>query len=252
MPTGIVPATSDLVFRVHTDPLDTVLLNDGRLVESSTTVTIPRFSSDAAYSVPLPTISSQAPMALRLRRLSFECLSGCANIAMTSVGFWGDDAGITSELNAAQFDAALPPSPLSINLERADLFSGVIEFPTGEAANGLETFDVSILGSQFTPATFTQQIQTVEGEGRFAFNLGVPADETGGGWFLRVNCSSCDSNLIEGPFFATTAQGSPLSGESADQFLFLKSNNYTNLRLSILKEVESMFIPSIVPLLLDD
>ncbi len=260
MPPGVVPVSSPAVFRIQTLPLESLRLPNGQQVQTSVVVTIPRFGNSTNYSLPLKDISVAIPAAQRLRKIQFECLSGCANIAMTSVGFWSNTQGVVSEANASQYDSAFAQQ-VSLQLERGDLFAGIIEFPEGIEASGDETFSVQLRGSQFSnPATFTQRVATTAGQRRWAFFVGVPPDETGGSWSIRLDCESCDDAVFPDPLFASSRAGAPLVAEAAQRFLFLKGRNYTNLRLSIPEIPEppdlpersnASAVPAIITLLLD-
>ncbi|GAA6137163.1 hypothetical protein NBRC116583_09100 [Arenicella sp. 4NH20-0111] len=232
MPSGVVPVSSPAVFRVSSVPLDTVDLN-GVSSQTFTDVSIEPLSSFADYSIPLldsePGVGQQEVQ----RKLRFDCLSGCANIRITTTGYWGGSAGVVSEVDAIEFNA-FAPQVINIMLERADHFSGTFEFPNGVSATGEEIFTVTLKGSQFTdPPTFTQMISADLDDVKWSFFVGVPASSTGGGWTLSLSCDSCDPSIPEGPYFPTTGAGDPVTTDSANQFFFLKNRVYSNIQLTL-------------------
>lgn len=252
MPSGVVPVSSSATFKIQTVPLESFRSPNGDQVETSTTVTIERLGSSVAYAIPLKDSTPSTPLEDRQRKIEFECIAGCANIAITSTGFWGGLQGITSEQDALELDSAVSQS-LNIQLERADLFSGVIQLPSGLSASGDEVFTVSVVGSQFiNPSVFSQSISAAEGEARWRFFIGVPASETGGGWTVNLNCDACSEQLISGPFYATTSAGNPLSLVTDNQFFFLKNRTYSNMRLSLLAVPRPPSISPVISILLDE
>lgn len=252
MPQGVVPVSSSATFKIQTIPLQTFTLPDGQVVESSTTVTIPRFDSGTSYRFPVQDVDLSAPLQERQLKVRFDCVSGCANIAITSTGFYGAVQGVVSEQDASEIDSLLPQQ-IDIQLERADLFTGVIEFPSTILASGNESIAVTVVGSQFiNPATFTQSISVAEGEARWGFFVGVPATETGGGWTLELSCDNCPDQLISGPFYPTTSLGNPLSTSTDNQFFFRKSSAYSNIRLTFPARPSNDAVPAIISILLDE
>ncbi len=252
MPLGVVPVSSSAVFRVQTVPLQTIVLPDGQMAESSTIVTIPQLGSATSYSFPVEDVDLSRPLQERQLKIKFDCLSGCANIALTSTGFLGGEQGIVSEQDASVADSLLSQQ-IDIQLERADLFTGVIEFPSAILASGAETIEVTIVGSQFVdPVTFTQTIRVTEGESRWGFFIGVPATETGGGWTLKLRCENCPDELVSGPFFPTTSLGNPLTLDTDTQFFFRKTSAYSNIRLTFVAKPNNLIMPAIISTLLDE
>lgn len=252
MPSGVVPVSSSATFRIQTVPLQSFTLPSGEVVQAVTTVTIPRMSSSAQYSIALKDSPPSAPVEERQVKVKFDCITGCGNIAITSTGFLGGVQGVVSEQDAVNVDSGLS-TQVDIQLERADLFSGLIQLPSSLAATGNEVFTVSIVGSQFlNPSMFSQTIRTVEGDTRWSFFVGVPASETGGGWTLRLDCQSCNEGLVSGPYFPTTSSGDPLSTSTDNQFFFRKDRAYSNIRLSLPRLRQSVVITPVISLLLDD
>lgn len=229
MPTGVVPVSSAAVFRISTVPLDTIEENQ----QTFTDVSIAPLSTSANYSITLLDAEPDVEPQTIPRKLRFDCISGCANIRITTTGFWGGSAGVVGEAEAIEFDG-FAPQVINITLERADHFSGTFELPDSFLASGAEVFTITATGSQFTdPPTFSQQISTVEGENKWGFYLGMPATSTGGGWTLSLSCDSCDELIPQGPYFPTTLSGNPLSTESQGQFSFLKNRSYSNIQMTI-------------------
>ncbi len=241
MPAPIVPATSDLIFRVD-------VMSDDQVQALSDVVTVAQFESSASYSIPLIETGSSSNNQFKLR---FECLSGCSTLFITTVGFWGGASGVTGESNAMEFDASTAQN-INLQLERADFFRGAIRLPEGLIATGEERFTVSILGSQPVPVVFSQEVQTTEGETAWPFFLGVPPDETGGGWFLRLDCEGCSDALQTGPYFASSVTGELQIIQRSQSFFFRKDNRYTNLSLVPLALSTLPTVIPIISLLLDE
>lgn len=230
MPAGVTPASSNAVFRIETVPLDTFQIN-GNTVQSSDTVTIPVFNSSANYAIPLKDVTGNGNPN---RKLKFECLSGCGNIAITTIGYWGGASGIVSEADAQEFFSGIGQT-INLNLERADLFSGVIALPEGIVASGNETFNVTVIGRLLDNSrpVFTQTVTTQQGQDRWAFFVGVPRNSTSSKWNLRLSCSGCDESIPGGPYFASTSRGDPLMFSAAGEFFFDKNRSYGNIALTL-------------------
>ncbi len=253
LPDGVVPTTQDLVFRIQTEQLDAFEV-DGSTVTSSTDVTIPVLSSRAEFSLPLLDFP-QVGLVEAQRRLKLDCLQGCANIAITTTGYWGGIQGIVGRDDAQLLDSGLSQS-VTINLERADFFRGVINFPDTFTAAGNELLSVNVTGSQFSnPPTFSQALSPSEGDQSISFFIGVPPSQTGGSWLLSLECVNCDETLPEGPYFPTTSAGDPLSTSSAERFFHLKNRSYSNLRFTLPsppRQIQATPLPGIILLLSDD
>ena len=106
LPAGVIVSQGELVFEVSTDPLSIVLTDDGEQ-ETSTTVTIARFSRSENYSILLKDdASSEDPDAPDFEdfRLRFECISGCtSSLPLTTAGLWNTAKGVVDELQAEVF-----------------------------------------------------------------------------------------------------------------------------------------------------
>lgn len=229
MPQGVTPVSSDAVFRVQTVPLDTFVVGNAT-VQTSTTVTIPRFAMSANYSITL----KDGTVGDLNRKLKFECISGCSNIAITTVGYWGGINGIVGEEDAQEFFSGIP-QVINIDLERADFFSGVVALPEGLVANGTEVFTVTVVGVKgFSDRpSFSQTINTQQGQDRWAFYIGAPPSSTNSSWNLRLRCENCDAAIPSGPYFASTGLGNPLVFDSSGEFFFARNRAHANITLTL-------------------
>lgn len=252
MPAGVTPVSSDAVFRIETVPLDTFQVG-GSTVQSAVTVQIAVFTNSVGYSIPLRDLgANDSPT----RKLKFECLSGCGNIAITTVGYWGGANGIVSEDDAQDVFFGIDQL-IDLNLERADFFSGVIAFPQGLTASGNEEFTVTVRGTRGfnDDPEFSQVVTAQQGQDRWAFFVGAPADSTSSKWNLRLSCTGCDESIPSGPYFASASRGAPLLFSSAGEFFFDKNRSHGNIVLTLPSPPEEPTSINIVPvttLLLDE
>jgi len=240
LPSGRVASGSGSQFIVSTQPFLGV----------QSAVTIPVSQSTANFSLNLPNGASY--------RVRFDCVSGCGGLDFTTAGFWSQMSGIVGlESNATSYLSAQSQN-VNIQLEDADTFSGTIILPEGFQATGDESLLAIVSASTFgQAATFQQTITTQEGETNWPFTIGVPADATGGGWNVNVQCQNCDVDITAEPHYPTTVIGDPASLEISSQFFYLKNRDYRDMSMTLIsiakpEPEDSEFIVAPIILLLDD
>ncbi|RBP50869.1 hypothetical protein [Arenicella xantha] len=244
LPAGIIVSQDELVFEVSTDPLSIILTDDGEL-ETSTTVTIARFSRSANYSILLKDdASSEDPDAPDYEdfRLRFECISGCtSSLPLTTAGFWDTSKGVVDELQAELFQLASSPVDddgvitVDIALERADMYSGTIRLPDGVAADGDEEIELVLTGAALSnKPVFSQMMSASKDQTAFPFLLGVPRLSNISGWNVQLKCETCPEGVLSDPQFPTTAAGNPLSFTDGESFLYRKFDSFINMELTFI------------------
>jgi hypothetical protein len=228
LPNGIVAPPGGVRFEIRTDPIDEFTFNS-RVAYSSTEVALVAGQNSSNYAIRL----DNSPQVVN-KSIRFECLSGCANIDVTNMGWWSSSAGVVGQADATTF-VANSNRTIDLQMETADTFSGTIVLPEDFTTTGAEQFVIEVVESSFAvTARFTQTIKPLANLQQVSFNLGVPSSETGGGWNMSVRCINCVSDLEAGPYFAKTATGAPVSLSSVGQFFFLKNADYQNINFDLI------------------
>lgn len=228
LPSGVNATGTGAVFEISTDPLDQFTLNS-RVAFSSTAVTVLPGNNSANYSLRLDNSPNQVS-----KKIKFECVSGCQSLDITSVGWWSASRGVVGRADASDY---LANANLSIDLtmEGADTFAGTIVLPEGFTSTGNEEYTVEVRESSFAvTALFTQTVAPAANATSVPFRIGVPAQETGGGWNLNIRCQACEADLEDGPYYPRSASGNPVSLAAAGQFFFLKNNDFTNMQFDLI------------------
>ncbi len=250
LPANVTAGSSGVVLDVSTFPLQFEFTDSGFIV-SSDTVTIAPGQNSASYTFEIP-----EPPSFDNYRLSFECTSGCDGLGVTTEGLWSVSEGVTSFVNATEFDSSVDNS-IAILLESADTFSGIVNLPESVAATGDEFIIVNIRDSNpFSLSSFSVSGFLDPGQTSFPFTLGVPNGNFNGGWFVEVSCLSCGDTISEATQYTTTLAGDPLSLLEGQRFFYRVFNDYSGLSLTLITiSPPSESSPTIVPvlgLLLDD
>lgn len=228
LPQGIVAPAGGTVFNLATDPLDEFTLNS-RVAYSATEVQIAAGQTSVFYTLRL----DNSPVVLN-KTLKFECVSGCDELDITTVGWWSSLKGVVAKADASNF-VANTSQTIDIQMEPADVFAGSIIFPDDFLATGTELFTIEITETAFAvTARFSQQVLATENSQSVDFRLAVPADETNGGWNMSLRCLDCVSDLAAGPYYPTRVNGDPASLESSQQFFFQKNRDYTDIQFSLI------------------
>lgn len=219
LPSGQVAASGGTQFIVSTQPSLGV----------QSTITIPTFQSSALFSLNLPNGASY--------RVRFDCVLGCAGLDITTAGFWSQTTGVVGlQSNATSYLSAQNQN-IDIQLEAADTFSGVISLPDGFQATGDASIAVTVSAAVFgEAAAFTQTIRPQEGEVSWPFTIGVPSNETLGGWNFDVQCQNC--NAPDQVHYPTSVTGDPTSLEIGRRFFYLKNRDNLSMEMTFISLVE--------------
>jgi len=217
LPEGMVAPVGGLTFTIQTDPLESFEVGGGNL-ESSITVVISQGMTDVGYVITLRDDSSQSSA---VKRLQFNCDSGCDSLGISQQGYWSDTEGVVGFDGATQYTAT-QNFPVDILLERADTFSGVVSFPEGLSAVGGEVVRVILRSSSFSnPVFFQQDIELQAGELQWPFVVSVPQANGVGGWNMELSCLRCDDSIVSDIHFPTTREGDPMTLEATQGFFFV-------------------------------
>lgn len=259
-PPGFTANQGEVKFKVSTDPLSTITVDDVEQ-ETSAIVTIERFARFSTYSIVLkdgPPSTGPLP-SFEDFQLNFECISGCANnFFLTTVGYWDSALGVVDKNQAEVFlgNTEEPGLTVNIELDRADVFSGAVRMPEGVPATGDEQIELLLVGSALgDKPEFRQTISTVKDQTEFEFRIGVPRLTNIGGWNIELRCTQCGSNIVSDTLYPTTASGDPISLVQSDGFLYRKFNSFSNIGFTLIgkkEEVVPQIMGSISLLLLND
>jgi hypothetical protein len=240
LPGGVTAPSGGTRFEVRTEPIDEFTFNS-QVAYSSTQVNLLAGQSSSNYSIRL----DNSPQVLN-KTVRFVCLSGCANLDITTSGWWSASAGVVGQADASSF-AANTDRTINLQLEPADIFAGSIVLPEDFTTTGAEQFIVEVVEASFAiTARFTQTIEPSANLQQINFRLGVPSNETGGGWNLSMRCINCANDLEAGPYFAKSISGVPVSLKSVGQFFFRKNADYQNMRLDLISLHKSDVNPAAV------
>jgi len=194
------------------------------------TISIPAFQNSVGYSLTLPNGANY--------RVKFDCVSGCELLNTTTTGLWSADDGVVARLSDATSYSSSQTQVVNLRLEEADVFSGFVNFPEGFQATGAEAITVSVIGASFAAnAIFTQTIQPQADQSSWAFVVGVPPDETLGGWNMQLRCVDCNPGLASEPHFPTEVLGDPASLSINQQFFYLKNRDNPNIVVTFISNV---------------
>ena len=228
LPSGITAPSGGTRFEVRTDPIDEFTFNS-RVAYSSVEVNLIAGQNSSNYSIRL----DNSPQVVN-KTLRIVCVSGCENLDVTTFGWWSSSAGVVGQADASSF-VANTNRTINLQMETADLFAGTIVLPEDFATTGDEQFVVEVVESNFAiTARFTQNIEPAANLQQVSFRLGVPSNETGGGWNVSVRCINCASDLGDGPYFAKSASAAPVSLSAIGQFFFRKDADYQNMRFDLI------------------
>lgn len=260
LPPGLLAGVGGATFEISAVPIDMFTENDVEFM-STTTVTIPRGFTGVTYSLTLADIPAPAagdpPVEVEFRRVAIHCLSGCENLGVITLGYWNSARGIVSFDNASEFDPQTSQI-IDIDLERADIFEGVVNLPDGFVATGDEQIRVIVRGSSFftDASAFSIDLPIVEGQSSWPFLLGVPSDETGGGWNVEMRCVDCEDDIETRVHFPTRATGDPMTLLNSQSFFFQRFNDFRNMQMTFISnrapDTAPVAIPGILLLLLDE
>lgn len=234
LPDGTVAPAGGTVFTISTDPLESFEVGGGFL-ESSITVSIVEGQQGTSYSL---TMRDDGPQGGTLKKLRFNCDSGCDDLGALTQGYWSEINGVVGEANATQY-AATQNHVANIELLNADVFSGTVEFPDGFSADGNEGIIVVARASSFSnPVTFSQTVTTNPGESSWPFFIAVPQLTGVGGWSIEVTCGSCDEDISSATHFPTTATGDPMTLAANEDFFFIAFTSFTDMRMTLISIAE--------------
>ena len=229
LPVGTNAGPGGATFRISTFPLE-IYQDDGLVKLSNTTITINQGENSAPYSIELPRLPNHAE-----KSLSFECVSGCDNLDVTTVGSWSESVGIVGLIGADRYPNK--SETVNIVLEDADSFSLTVELPGSLTASGDEFFSVTLRanGTPITLYSFSKSFSVNPGESSWPVMLGVPSSKAESGWSVRISCSiNCTSGIDGTAAFATTVTGDPLSTTMGDAFIFGGNSDHSGITATFL------------------
>lgn len=234
LPDGTVAPAGGTVFTISTDPLESFAVGGGFL-ESAITVTIAGSQQITSYSL---TMRDDDPQGGMLKKLRFNCDSGCDDLGALTQGYWSEINGVVGEANATQY-AATQNHVANIELLNADVFSGSVQLPDDFVANGNEGIIVVARASSFSnPVTFSQTITTTADETSWPFFIAVPQLTGVGGWSIEVTCGSCDEDISSATHYPTTATGDPMTIEPTEDFFFIAFKSFTDMQMTLISIAE--------------
>ncbi|GHA20729.1 hypothetical protein GCM10008090_33320 [Arenicella chitinivorans] len=230
LPSGVVAPAGGLEVDIRTFPV-AIDFGGSSLQTSSAKVTIPAGETEVDYEFPF-LISGDGVT----RDLEYECLKGCAEIDVTTGGFWSNTTGTTDFFGATSYDVNTSVN-VPITLEPADSYSGGIDFPGTEVASGEEQIVVSVeqatSGFDF-PTVFSFYYYPEAGDAMIPFEIGVPTDSSTLGWTIRVKCNNCSAAWENATQYISRPAGYELSRSSVASHLFQSDADYDNIFLTLL------------------
>lgn len=230
LPQGVTAGASGAQFEVRTFFVEFFQDDNGFFQTSSDDAVIPPFGSSANFSFELPDIPSQST-----HNITFNCETGCESLDATTTGYWNASSGVVgSPFDATDYVSTVNQT-INIQLEAADRFIGTVLFPPGLTAAGDEQIVIRVRESaEFTLDSYIQYWYPEAGETNSGFVIGAPTSAATSAWEIEFYCNNCDDDIIDADLFPTTVLGDPASVNEADQFIFLKASDYSNMTMTLL------------------
>lgn len=232
LPNGVVAPAGGVEVEIKTFPI-AFDFSGPSFETSSDTVTIPAGASEVDYEFPF-LVSGDGVT----RELEYECLKGCAEIDVTTGGFWSNTTGTTDFFGASSYDVNTSVN-VPVTLEPADSYAGVIDFPGTEVASGEEQIVISVeqatSGFEF-PVVFSFYYYPEAGDPMIPFEIGVPTDSSTLGWDIRITCNSCSEAWEDESQYISRPAGYELTRSAAASYRFQTNTDYNNIFVELLLE----------------